>query len=69
MVKLSPQKQAELVGSHPNVFSPAKGAWGRQGSTSVRLKSATKPVVREALLAAWRNRVPKKLAKQLEGNS
>jgi hypothetical protein len=69
MVKLSPQKQAELLGSHPNVFSPSKGAWGRQGSTSVRLKSAAKTVVQEALLAAWRNTVPKKLAKQLEGNS
>jgi len=69
MVKLSPQEQERFVGSHPDVFSPSKGAWGRQGSTSVRLKPATKTVVREALVAAWRNTAPKKLVKQVEGAS
>ena len=66
MVKLSPQQQEQLVRSHPDVFTPAKGAWGRRGSTSVRLKAATRSVVREALLAAWRNTAPKALVKQSE---
>jgi hypothetical protein len=68
MLKLSPQKQAELVRSHPDVFSPCNGTWGLRGSTSVRLKAATKPVIREALAAAWRNTAPKKLVKQVEGD-
>ena len=28
MVKLSPDDQKEFVGSKPDVFEPAKGAWG-----------------------------------------
>ena len=66
MVKVSPRKQAELVRSHPDVFSPANGASGRRGSTSVCLRAATKPVAQEALEAAWRNAAPKKLVKDLE---
>ena len=62
-VKLSPDEQKEFVGSHPGVFQPAKGAWGRQGSTIVHLPSATIDVVREALIAAWRNTAPKRLSK------
>jgi hypothetical protein len=65
-VKLSPEKQAELVRSHPEVFTPAKGTWGRKGSTSVRLKSATKPLITQALAAAWRNTAPKALVKMLD---
>ena len=52
MVKLDPVQQAQFVASHPQVFSPAKGAWGAKGATSVRLKAATKPVIQEALAAA-----------------
>ena len=66
MVKMSPQQQAQFLKSHPEVFSPSTGAWGRQGSTSVRLKAATKSLVRDALKAAWRNTAPKKLLKDLE---
>jgi hypothetical protein len=68
MVKLSPKEQERLVRSYPDVFSPSKGAWGRKGSTSVRLKAATAPMMREALVAAWRNTAPKKLVKRLEGD-
>ena len=69
MVKLNPEQQAQFLKSHPDVFTPSKGAWGRQGSTSVRLRAATKSVVRDALMAAWRNTAPKKLVKQLEAES
>jgi hypothetical protein len=62
-VKLPSDDQKEFVRSNPYVFQPAKGAWGRQGSTIVRLSAATINLVREALTAAWRNTAPKRLSK------
>jgi len=62
-VKLSPDEQKEFVRSNSDVFQPAKGAWGRQGSTIVDLPAATMNIVREALTAAWRNIAPKRLTK------
>jgi hypothetical protein len=52
MVKLTPVEQEMLVEAEPAVFVPAKGAWWRQGSTTVNLKTADKDVVRNALAAA-----------------
>ena len=66
MVKLSPQEQERFVGRYPVVFAPSKGAWGRQGSTAIRLKAVPKSVVLDALKAAWRNTAPKKLVKRIE---
>jgi len=63
MVKLSSDEQKEFVGSNPDVFQPAKGAWGQRGSTIVHLPSATIDIVREALTAAWRSTAPKRLSK------
>jgi hypothetical protein len=63
MVKLSPEEQNEFVRTSPSVFQPAKGAWGRQGSTTVYLPAAPINIVREALTAAWRNIAPKRLPK------
>jgi len=63
MVKLSPDEQKEFVRTSPAVFTPAKGAWGRQGSTIINLPAATIDIVREALTAAWRNTAPKRLSK------
>jgi hypothetical protein len=62
-VKLSAGDQKTLVGTNPDVFQPAKGAWGRQGSTIVCLPAAKIDIVREALTAAWRNTAPKRLSK------
>ncbi|HXQ25251.1 MAG TPA: MmcQ/YjbR family DNA-binding protein [Candidatus Acidoferrales bacterium] len=67
MVKLTPEQQGELVHDEPSVFVPVKGGWGRRGATNVRLKAAKKASVRTALIAAWRNTAPKRLAAQLEG--
>ena len=50
--------------AEPDTFHPAAGAWGRAGSTTVRLRPARKGAVREALITAWRNRAPKRLAAQ-----
>jgi hypothetical protein len=65
MVKLSPEQQELFVRAQPAAFVPVTGAWGRAGATSVRLRAARKGAVREALLFAWRNRAPKRLADQV----
>src|SRR5512132_613068 len=63
MVKLSPEQQKQFIQSRPGVFTTAKGAWGRQGSTIVHLPAATIDILREALTAAWRNSAAKRLSK------
>jgi YjbR protein len=54
MVKLTPEQQSEFVGAHPE-FRPASGAWGRQGCTTVVLRSADETTVGEAMTLAWQN--------------
>ena len=66
MVKLTPEQQELFVKSQPAAFAPVKGGWGRGGATNVRLRAAKKGVVREALITAWRNRAPKRLAQQMD---
>ena len=55
MVKLSPHQQKYFLKKAPSVFDRARGAWGRAGSTVVRLSSAKAAVVRPAILAAYEN--------------
>ena len=64
MVKLTPAEQRSYIQSHPNVFEPARGAWGVQGSTLVRLRDADADAVREALEAAWRGVQAKRSSKR-----
>jgi hypothetical protein len=54
------------VRTEPKVFEPVQGAWGRRGCTYVRLEPAAEPAVRQALILAWRNVAPKRLAQQLD---
>lgn len=61
MVKLSPSQQADFVRRAPRVFAPVPGGWGRQGSTRVKLRTATAKTVQPALLAAWTNIAPRRL--------
>src|SRR4051794_21578158 len=49
MVKLSPEQQQNYLDAAPGVFEPASGAWGRGGSTMVRLKAAQKTMIKRAL--------------------
>jgi hypothetical protein len=58
-VKLHPEHQHELMTAEPKTFTPANGAWGRQGATIVKLKSVTEDVIKDALHKAWQNMVPK----------
>ena len=55
MVKLTPAQQRSLVEQAPNVFHPCAGAWGRNGSTSIRLALVKSRTLRAALDAAYRN--------------
>ena len=53
VVRLSPEEQQEFIRTHPKMFTPAAGAWGRQGWTMVPLLAAKKPAVRGAVLLAY----------------
>lgn len=55
MVKLPPEEQHTFVHAHPEVFVPAKRAWGRQGSTNVRLEVVDAGTLTHALGIAWQN--------------
>ena len=61
MVILPPEEQGRLVGSQPKVFTPAKGAWGKRGSTAVNLGAVDKTTLKRAMEIAWRKRAPKSL--------
>ena len=60
VVCLKPDQQRRFVRAEPEIFVPVKGGWGRAGNTNVRLAAARTAVVREALLAAWWIRAPKR---------
>jgi len=64
MVKLTPAEQDVFVQAEPKIFESVKGAWGARGATKVRLRSAKKAIVWRALVDAWRNTAPKRLAQQ-----
>lgn len=52
MIKLTPEQQMEFVRADPDTFVPAAGAWGRGGSTMVRLAAADSDAVGEAMTLA-----------------
>jgi hypothetical protein len=62
MVVLPPEEQKRLQKSHPKAFTPAKGAWGKRGSTTVRLEAIDQLTLKGALRIAWRKRAPKSLS-------
>ena len=62
MVALTPELQKQFILENSDAFFPVKGAWGKRGATCVRLAKATRALLRPALVAAWQNRAPKKLA-------
>ena len=59
MVKLTPETQRFYLAAAPTAFVPAKGAWGAQGSTMVRLSAADEASVHEAMETAWRSAAAK----------
>jgi hypothetical protein len=59
MVKLTPEEQREFMRTHPKMFEPASGAWGRQGCTMVRLDAAQTATLRGAMILAWEHSAEK----------
>jgi hypothetical protein len=53
MVKVTPDEQRVLMRAHPKTFTPASGAWGRQGCTMVQLSAADVATLRGAMILAW----------------
>jgi hypothetical protein len=60
-VKLAPDQQTLLIDSEPEMFRPVPGAWGRSGSTNVKLSKIDHVTLQSALEMAWRNVAPKSL--------
>jgi len=61
MVVLPPEEQTRLVRTYPKVFGLAKGAWGKRGSTTVRLEAIDKATLRATLRMGWQAKAPKRL--------
>jgi hypothetical protein len=56
MASLLPEQQEDFMHLAPEAFAPAAGAWGRGGSTLVRLAVVPDDLLASALAAAWRKR-------------
>lgn len=52
-LRLPPVEQATLMESAPAAFTPAAGAWGRQGWTLMDLRAIDMATARAAVLLAW----------------
>ena len=61
MASLLPEQQEDFILLAPDAFTAATGAWGRSGSTLVRLDAVPDDLLEAALAAAWRKRAPKAL--------
>ena len=68
MVVLPPEEQKRFIRSDSVAFAQAKGAWGRRGSTCVRLEAVDGPILRRAMEIAWRKRAPKRLTLTMRRN-
>lgn len=64
MVKLAPEEQAAVTSAYPGVFVPASGAWGQNGSTTIRLEDAPEDAVRKALAGAHQRAATSKKGKR-----
>jgi predicted DNA-binding protein (MmcQ/YjbR family) len=53
MVKVTPDQQRDFMHQHPATFTPASGAWGRQGCTMVQLSAVDEETLGEAMTLAW----------------
>lgn len=61
MVVLPAEEQERFVRASPIAFAPAKGAWGKRGSTTVFLEAVDTATLKRAMEIAWRNKAPKDL--------
>jgi hypothetical protein len=68
MVKLTLDQQEAMV-SASRAFTPVKGGWGRRGATNVLLRDVKAGELRTALMAAWRNAAPSRLAASVDATA
>lgn len=61
MVQLLPEQQLMAVEAEGDTFKPAAGAWGRSGSTLMKLDCVPDAWLERALEWAWQRRAPKAL--------
>ena len=61
MTQLMPEQQEDFMIMAPDAFKPASGAWGRGGSTLVRLDAVSGEHLEAALAAAWAKRARQSL--------
>jgi GNAT superfamily N-acetyltransferase len=69
MAKLTLEQQELLCAAEPSIFVPVPGGWGKRGSTHIRLEKADEATLASALLMAFRNVAPKRLAVCLDGGA
>ncbi len=69
VIKLSPEEQAFMMEAEPALVSPAVGAWGRKGWTSIRLDEADEGLLASALRRAWTHVAPKRLQQTVIGQA
>lgn len=60
-IMLPADEQQRLVRVYPAIFIPAKGAWGRQGSTQVNLEAVDAATLQSAIAVAWRKKASARL--------
>jgi hypothetical protein len=60
-LRLDPAEQAAVLATAPDAFTPAAGAWGRQGWTTVELAAVDADELRELVIGAWRYRAPRRV--------
>lgn len=58
-VMLLPEQQELAMDAEPAAFTPAAGAWGRNGSTVVSLAEVSDEWLERVLAWAWAKRAPK----------
>jgi hypothetical protein len=61
MAALMPEQQEDFMSLAPGAFKPAAGAWGRGGSTLVKLDAVPEDLLEATLAAAWRKRAPREM--------
>lgn len=70
MVKLTPDQQHTFLREHPRTFTPASGAWGRQGCTMVELSAVDEDTLGEAMTLAWQQAATAKVkSKESKGKT
>lgn len=65
MVKLSPKEQSVFCAFDKEIIYPVPGAWGRGGATFIELKKIKKAMLKDAILTAYCDTAPAKLAEKL----